>query len=192
MRNTVRLALSAACLALGAANAATAASPPAWVVDKAHSTLGFDSAYSGAKFNGSFNTWSANITFDPANLAASKASVTIDLASTKTGDPDRDDTLPAPDWFNTARFPKATFTTTAIKALGAGRYRASGVISLKGVNQPATLTFTLKITGKQAVMVGQAVVDRTQWKIGQGQFTAETPVPHAVTVKVNLTANKAG
>ncbi len=185
-------ALAAALAVLTASGSALAAGAPAWTVDKAHSKLGFDSAYSGMKFSGAFNSWSAAIAFDPKNLPASKATVTIDLASARTGDNDRDESLPAPDWFNTGKFPKAVFTTTGITALGGDKYQAAGTINLRGVAKPATLTFTLKITGAQAVMSGQAVIDRTQWGVGQGQFADETTVPHAVTVKVNITAKKAG
>jgi polyisoprenoid-binding protein YceI len=178
--------------ALAAASVANAAGPPAWIVDKAHSKLTFSSAFSGTKFTGGFNDWSATIVFDPANLAASKASVSINLASAKSGDEDRDENLPTPDWFSVAKFPKATFTTTSIKALGGDKYQAAGVINLKGVSKPATLNFSLKISGPQATMTGQAVLDRTQWSVGQGQFAAESPVPHAVTIDVAVSAQKGG
>jgi polyisoprenoid-binding protein YceI len=181
-------ALSVACAAAGA----HAAQPSTWMVDMAHSKLGFDSAYSSTRFSGAFKSWSAAIQFDPANLAASKATVTIDLASATTGDPDRDETLPESDWFNTSKFPRATFTTGAIKAIGDGRYQAAGVITLKGLSKPATLNFTVQIKGKTAVMTGQAVLDRTQWSVGEGQFKDEKPVPHAVTVNVSITANRLG
>jgi polyisoprenoid-binding protein YceI len=169
-----------------------AAGVPTWTVDKAHSKLAFDSAYETTKFTGTFGAWTANIAFDPANLAASKATVTIDLASAKTGDQDRDESLPSADWFNISKFAKATFTTGAIKSLGGDKYQAAGVINLKGVSKPATLNFTLKITGNQAVMNGQATLDRTQWNVGEGQFVDEKPVPHAVVVTVAITATKAG
>ncbi len=171
---------------------AYAAGPAAWTVDKAHSRLGFTGSYSGTKFDGAFGDWSANIVFDPQALAQSKAAVTINLASAKTGDDDRDQSLPGDDWFSIGKFPRATFTTATIKALGADRYQAFGAINMKGVSRPATLTFSLKITGNKAQMTGQATIDRTQWGVGGGQFTGETPVAHAVTVNVSISAVKAG
>ena len=182
------------CLALAGAMLLSAAPAFAanWTVDKAHSKLSFQSAYGPTKFTGAFSAWTAQITFDPKALATSKATVSIDLTSAMTGDDDRDQSLPSADWFNTAKFRKATFTTTAIKAVGPDKYQAAGVISMKGASRPATLNFTLTIVGNKAVMAGQAVIDRTQWAVGQGQFQGETPVPHAVTIGVNLTANKAG
>jgi len=189
MRANASLALAGAlCLFAAPAYAAV----PNWTVDKAHSRLGFDTAYTGDKVSGTFGVWSAQIAFDPKNLAGSKATVSVDLASAKTGDEDRDETLPTPDWFNAPKFPRATFTTTAIKAVGPDRYQATGVLNLKGVAKPVLLTFTLKIDGAHAVMTGQAVMDRSQWGIGQGQFQDESAIPHAVTINVNLAANRAG
>jgi len=181
--------LAALCAVCTAAHA-QAPLPATWAVDMAHSRLGFDSAYSSTRFSGAFKSWSAAIRFDPTNLAASRATVTIDLASATTGDADRDETLPEPDWFSTAKFPRATFTSGVIKAVGDGKYQATGVITLKGVSKPATLNFTLQIKGKVAVMNGQAVLDRTQWGVGEGQFKDEKPVPHVVTVNVSITANR--
>jgi polyisoprenoid-binding protein YceI len=172
-------------IAVGAALPAAAA---VWTVDKAHSKISFDSAYGPTKFSGSFGAWSAAINFDPKNLPASKAVVTVDLASAVTGDDDRDQTLPTSDWFSTGKFPKATFTTTSIKMVGPDRYQAAAVLSLRGVSKPAVLNFTLKIVGNQATMNGQATLDRSQWGVGQGQFAEEKPVPHAVVVNVSLSA----
>jgi polyisoprenoid-binding protein YceI len=118
--------------------------------------------------------------------------VSVDIASARTGDQDRDETIPSADWFDTGKFPRATFTTTAIKAVGPDRYQAAGVLNLKGVSRPVVLNFTLKINGAQAVMNGQATLDRTQWGIGQGQFQDESAVPHAVVLHVDLTATRAG
>lgn len=190
MRVHASLGLAGTLLACATAPA-FAAPAPNWVVDKAHSKLGFDTAYTGVKVNGAFGDWSAQIAFDPKNLAGSKATVAVNLTSARTGDEDRDESLPSPDWFNTAKFPRATFTTTAIKSVGPDRYQAAGVLAMKGVSKPVLLTFTLKIDGAHAVMNGQAMVDRTQWGIGQGQFQDESAVPHAVTINVNLSASRA-
>jgi polyisoprenoid-binding protein YceI len=189
--NPARWALAAAAL-LALGGSAQAAGPASWTVDKAHSRLGFTGSYSGTKFDGVFGDWSANILFDPNALAQSKAVVTINLASAKTGDDDRDQSLPGDDWFAIGKFPKATFTTANIKALGGDRYQAYGAITMKGVSRPATLVFSVKITGAKAVMTGQAAIDRSQWGVGVGQFTGETPVAHAVTVNVSISAVKAG
>jgi polyisoprenoid-binding protein YceI len=173
-----------------AAMTASATAAPAWTVDRAHSRLGFDSALGGVRFSGAFQQWDAAIAFDPRDLETSGATVSVDLASARTGDRDRDGVLPGGDWFAAARFPKAAFATTGVKPLGGGRYLAAGVLTLKGVSRPVALPFALTIHGNVATMTGAVTIDRSQWRVGEGQFAGEDPVPHAVTVQIAITAVK--
>lgn len=161
-----------------------------WTVDKAASKIGFSSSFAGAGFNGSFNSWTADINFDPKNLAGSKAVVTIDVTSANTGNPERDESLPTDDWFSAAKFKTATFTTTSIKDLGGGKYQAPGTLTLRGVTKPVTLNFTLAITGDVAKMTGTATVSRADFGVGQGQFKAADTVPYPVPITVSVTAKK--
>jgi polyisoprenoid-binding protein YceI len=182
--------LLAGCLMTFAAAASGARAAPAWTVDRAHSRLGFESALGGVKFSGAFQQWDAAIAFDPKDLATSRATVSIDLVSARTGDAERDSVLPSGDWFDTGRFPKAAFATTAVRPLAPGRYLAMGVLTLKGVAKPVTLPFTLTIRGNVATMNGSVVIDRSQWGVGLGQFAGQDPVPHAVTVRIAITASR--
>ncbi len=169
-----------------APNAATAA--PLWKVDKAQSRIRFKSSFGGVGFEGGFNQWDARINFDPKNLAASKAVVTIELASANSGNRDRDESLPGRDWFNVASFPRAIFTTTSFRDLGGGRYQALGYLSMKGMTRPVVLPFSLRITNGSASMNGSFALMRNQWSVGQGQFAASDSVPYPVEVNVTLTA----
>ncbi len=180
-----------AAMALALPACAFAATPPArWTVDPG-SKLTFQGRMNGDAFSGTFRRWSADIRFDPHALAASKAIVSIDVGSAFTGDKDRDEAIPAADWFAAQRFPKATFTTTAIKDLGGGRYQAAGDLSIRGVHRAVVLPFTLAISGDTARMNGQLVLNRTAFGIGQGQWSTPDVVDTKVTVTVALTAHRA-
>lgn len=192
------LALGGAAIAATAAKPAPKAAAPAakggaakWTVAPG-STLGFASSFSGTAFQGSFKRWNADIAFDPKNLAASKATVTIDMTSSATGDASRDESLPTDDWFSTGKFKNATFTTTSIKDLGGGKYQAPANLTIRGVTKPVVLNFTVAITGDQAKMTGSTVINRTQFGVGQGQWAGAETVPYNVTVNVNITAKRAG
>ncbi len=185
-------ALAAAPAQKSASAPAARAGAPAWTVDKAASRIRFKSAFMGMAFEGGFDRWDAQIAFDPKTLAASKVTVTVDLASAKTGDKDRDDTLPIGDWFNTAKFPRATFTSSAIRDLGGGKYQAVGTLNLKGVSKPVTLPFTLAITGAQAKMTGAVMIRRNDFGVGQGELGGPETVPFEVNVTVAVTAKRAG
>lgn len=165
--------------------------PPVWTVNKANSRVRFKSAFSGTSFEGRFERWDARIAFDPKKPSASKAFVTFDLASVTTGDRDRDETLPTADWFDVAKFPRATFTTIAIRRVGGSRYQAIGNLTLKGIVRRVTLPFTLAIQGDTARMNGQLVIDRSHFGIGRGQFADAATVPLDVVVTISITARRA-
>ncbi len=176
-------------LALAAAAPALAA-PPTWTVDKAASRLTFKSSFSGENFEGVFRRWDAQIQFDPKQLAASKAVVTIETGSASTGNSERDEAIPTGDWLNAAKFPRATFVTKGFKDLGGGRYQATGDLTIRGVTKAIVLPFTLAITGNQAKMTGSLSVNRSLFGVGQGQFSSAETVPFDVGVGISLTARK--
>lgn len=184
-----KLAL-AATLALALPCAALAA-PPTWVVDKPNSKLTFSSSFSGEAFTGTFRRWDAQIVFDPKQLAASKVTATIEPSSASTGDETRDQSLPTADWFDTGKFPRATFSTTSFKSLGGNRYEAAGTLTVKGISKPVTLPFSLAITGSDAKMNGQVTLSRAAFGVGKGQFESAETVPLNVVINVALTAHKA-
>jgi polyisoprenoid-binding protein YceI len=169
---------------------AEAAAPSRWVVDPAASKLGFTGKMNDEAFSGAFKRWNADIVFDPKALAASKASVVVDVGSAQTGDADRDQAMPTDDWFAAGRFPKATFVTSSIKDLGGGRYSAVGDLAIRGVHRTVTLPFTLAINGDTARMNGALALNRTAFGIGQGRWSTSDVVDTSVTVNVSLIAHR--
>jgi cytochrome b561/polyisoprenoid-binding protein YceI len=165
------------------------AEPVVWKV-AAGSSLSFSTSWGGQAVQGRFDTWKADIVFSPDALDRSKVTVTIDTASAKTGDEQRDASLPSGDWFDAASHPKATFTAARFEKTGAERYVAHGSLSLRGVTKPADLPFRLKITGDIAQMSGDTSLDRIAFGVGQGEFAATDQIPAKVAVHVQLTARR--
>jgi polyisoprenoid-binding protein YceI len=181
--------------ALALALASLAASPAAaatWVVQPAQSTLGFSAEQTGTPFTGTFTQWTADITYDPAHPAAAHVKITIATASAKTGDTQRDTALPDPDWFNTAAFPQATFESTGFTPEGGTAFQTTGTLTIRGISQPLTLPFTLTLTGTQAVAKGQITLQRTNFGIGQGDWSTGDYVSLTTGVNFTLTASEAG
>lgn len=171
---------------------AAAPAPSRWIVNKPASKVGFRSSFAGGAFVGRFNRWDAAIDFDPNNLAASRVAAVIDMASAQTGEESRDAALPTADWFNAAKFPRATFVSKTFKSVGNGRYQAIGDLTIRGVKRTVALPFALAITGNQAKMQGVLKLDRTHFGIGQGQWSSGETVPTAVTVEIAITATRKG
>jgi cytochrome b561/polyisoprenoid-binding protein YceI len=166
------------------------AEPLHWTV-RPGSTLGFTTSWSGTAVEGRFQAWTADILFSPAALDRSQVKVVIDMGSAATGDVQRDASLPGEDWFAAAAHPKATFTASRFEQLGPDRYVAHGTLDLRGVRKPVDLRFRLKITGDQAEMAGQASLDRTNFGVGQGTFTATDQIPAKVAVAARISAHAA-
>ncbi len=170
---------------------AAPAAAPIWAVDKAASRLKFRATANNVGFDGQFRAWDAQIAFDPKNLKASHAMVSVVMASAVTGDPTRDQMLPTGDWFDVGKFGKSTFETTAISEASPGHYMANGVLTLHGVKRPISLPFTLAITKDVAKMDGAVTLNRMDFGVGKGQAGGPETVAPQVVVSVNLVAHKA-
>ncbi|HEY1125292.1 MAG TPA: YceI family protein [Sphingobium sp.] len=166
------------------------AQPTSWTVDKAQSSVGFSGKHAGSDFNGKFGTWDATILFDPADLAHSSAKVTFQTGTAKTGNEMEDEALGQEEWLNPAKFPTATFTSTQITSAGGNNYVAKGMIALKGKTLPATLNFTLTISGNSATMRGSSTVDRLAYDIGTVSDANGTFVSKDIGITVDLVAKK--
>jgi polyisoprenoid-binding protein YceI len=172
-----------------AATAPMATEPVQWTVAPG-STLGFSTEWGGVAIDGRFDRWTADILFSPDALDRSKVRVEIDVASASTGDAQRDEMLPSPDWLDAATNPKAVFTATRFEKTGADRYVAHGSLTLRGVTKPVRLPFQLKIEGDKARVSGVTSLDRTAFGVGQGEWKSTDQIPANVKVKVSLTARR--
>lgn len=197
---TAGLAAAVLALAAGAAQPPKPAHKPAtnapaaapiWTVDKMASRLKFRATANNVGFDGQFKNWDAQIAFDPKNLKASHALVTVTLASAITGDQTRDQMLPTGDWFDVGRFGKSTFETASITEASPGHYVANGTLTLHGVKRPLALPFTLAITKDQAKMDGTVTLNRMDYNLGHGQAGDPETVKPQVQVIVSLIAHKA-
>jgi polyisoprenoid-binding protein YceI len=149
------------------------------------STLGFTSNFQGSSFDGRFNQWTAAISYDPAKLASSKFDVTVDLASAKTGDNDRDSALPGQDFFDVAKYPKAHFVTTAFHQQGS-QVIADGMLTLRGVTKPVSLSVVFKPQGHGATLDVSGTMKRLDFGVGGGQYADTSVIGPDVKVTAHL------
>lgn len=163
--------------------------PVAWTVQKG-ATLGFSATWSENTIEGQFTRWTADILFSPDALDRSKLTVSIDMASAKTGDDQRDQSLPGDDFFAVASHPRATFTATRFRKTGEGRFVADGTLDLRGVKKPVSLPFSLKIVGDTATARGVTTLDRTAFGVGQGEWASTDEIGAKVKVSFSLTAKR--
>lgn len=179
-------------LALAASIAAVPAFAADWTVDAAKSRLGFSGTQTGTKFTGKFDRFNAAIRLDPAHPEAGRIVVVVDLASAKTGDQQRDGSLPGADWFDIAHARTARFESASIKRTGPNSYVAQGKLTLRGQTHPVALPFTLQVNGDTAHAVGHARLTRTAFGVGQGQWSSGQWVALEVGVDIDIVAKSKG
>ncbi len=170
------------------ASSTALAAPTHWNVDNAKSKLSFHVKVNGQDVDGTL-PFSAAIDFDPTDLVHSSIKATVDMTGAVSGNSTRDAMLPLPDWFDTKQFPKGTFTSTSITSKGGNKYEAAGTLSLKGISKPVTLSFTLTISGNSAHALGEASLQRLDYKIGQGKDYDPPAAALDVKVTVDLSAS---
>ena len=183
----MKSALAFLALATIAAGPAMAAG---WTMQPAKSSLGFSGVQTGTPFTGQFTQWSAQISYDPANPAAASVKITINTASAKTGDSQRDTAMPDGDWFDSAAFPQAVFQSTGFTPQGGDKFVTNGTLTIRGVTQKLALPFTLDVSGNQAVAKGQITLLRTAYSVGQGDWSTGDWVALNAGVNFTLTATK--
>lgn len=125
-----------------------------YTIDPGHTQIMFAYDHMGFSNNlGVISQPTGTLTLDPKNPAAAKVSVDVPVANLKTGIADLDAHLMKPEFFDSAKFPKATFVSTGVKAQGT-EAEISGNLTIKGVTRPVTLDAEFYGAGKAPAMAG--------------------------------------
>lgn len=149
------------------------------------STLAFASKYDGEVFTGRFPGFRTTLSFDPARPQDAQLDVVIPLADVDTDSAERDDMLRDAAFFAVARFPQARYTATGFRPDGEGRYVAEGTLELKGIKAPVTLRIAW-IAGEQPILEARALVPRTRFSVGTGDWADTGMIPDAVAVNARV------
>ena len=108
------------------------------------------------------------------------------------GAKETDAELPKADWFNVAKFPQAVFDSTAVKALGGGKYQVDGKLSIKGQVQNVSIPVQLAQSGTTTTATGTLPLKRLQFKIGEGEWGDTSMVADEVQVQFKLALTGVG
>lgn len=177
--------LSASLFALLALPATAGAAD--WALVPERSTLSFASSYDGEAFTGRFARFEPTLAVDPADPAATRIVVEIDLASATTGNEERDGTLATPDFFWTEKFPRARFATGACRAgAAAGEIDCEATLTLRDRSLALPFRFQFAAAGGGATLKAKASVDRIAFGVGGGDWADTDLIPKDVEVTVDL------
>ena len=133
---------TAAALALAAVAGAAFAAPQTYAIDESHTFPRFSYSHFGLSTQLSrFDKTTGTVVFDAAAKSGS-VDIAIDMKSVNTGFADFNGHIQGEDFLDTARFPKATFKSTKVNFDGDKPRSIDGVLTIKGVSKPVTLTVT--------------------------------------------------
>jgi polyisoprenoid-binding protein YceI len=172
-------------VAVVACLAAASVAADAWQGDQGAGSLQFVATQAGAKFTGSFRTFTVRFDFDPAHPAGGSLDVTVDLNSADTADAERDGILKGADFFWTNRHPQASFHSSRFRREGA-HWRADGELTLRGSVRPVTVLFTLDGKPPRLGMKGTATLRRLEFGVGQGEWSTTEWIGDEVEVRFDL------
>jgi polyisoprenoid-binding protein YceI len=152
----------------------------------AQSEIGFVSRQMGSPVEGRFRSFDAQVALDPKQLGAAKIVLVVDLASATLASTETETELRQPDWFDTKKFPQATFISSAVKSAGPGRLEVVGTFSLKGRARALTVPVALTQSGGTTTATGAFTVKRLDFKVGDGDWADTDLIANDVQVKFKL------
>lgn len=157
-------------------------------VDAVKSGVGVTFKQMGVSVDAKFNKLMAQIEYDPSKPENAKASVEIDVASFDLGDPDYSAEVRKKEWFHAVQFPKATFSSSKIRAIGAGKLDVTGKLTLKGKSTELQFPLNVKKEGAGFVFEGSVPIKRLAFGIGDGEWKDTSIVADEVIIKFRIVA----
>jgi polyisoprenoid-binding protein YceI len=152
------------------------------------SSISFEYRQMGVPLKGGFARFATQMVFDPARPEAARAQIEIDLASIDAGSPEADEESAGKLWFNRSVYPKATFVSRQVRALGSNRYEMRGTLTLKGRSREMVVPVTYTPGNNAAVFDGAFVLRRLDFGIGEGMWADVATVANDVQVRFRIAA----
>jgi polyisoprenoid-binding protein YceI len=119
-----------------------------WKVDPVHSSVGFEVKHMMiATVRGHFREFEGTLeaTEEPENC---RAWGSVKTASVDTNNPDRDEHLRSPEFFDAERYPEITFESTACEPVADGLHRITGNLTIKGITREVHFDATVEGAGE--------------------------------------------
>ena len=165
-----------------------------YTIDPAHTSFGFTVKHMMiSNVPGEFDKFDGQIIYNPADLASSKANVTIDVSSINTRIDKRDAHLKSPDFFDAAKFPSISFVSTKFTPTS-----IIGNLTMKGVTKEVTIPVTISgpvktMMGGQAIgITGSVTVNRQDYGINWNKTLDQggLAVSNDVVINISIEADQ--
>ncbi|HEX7331352.1 MAG TPA: YceI family protein [Pyrinomonadaceae bacterium] len=174
-----------------ASPAAPAGQATRYTITPQNSKINFVGSKVTGSHNGSFQDFSGHIDYT-GNVEQSRVNITIKTGSITTDDPKLTEHLKSPDFFDVAKFPEATFVSTAIKPGGekGASHTVTGNLTMHGVTKSITFPATIAVTPTVASVDANFSINRKDFGINYAG-AANNLIRDDVVLTLNVRANKA-
>ncbi|MER8157771.1 YceI family protein [Streptomyces sp. NPDC094472] len=151
-----------------------------WIVDPAHSRIGFSVRHAMVStVRGAFTEFESRLYFDGRDPRRSRAEVLLSTASVQTGVEQRDDHLMGRDFLDARTYPHIRFASTAVEVAGPDVYRMIGDLTIRDITRPVVLELTYigYVTDpfgyQRAGFDGTTTINRSEWGLTYNARLAE-------------------
>ena len=174
------------------ANATTGTEPPPGAITsqviKEKSRIEFVGAKVTRDHQGKFNTFDGWIQYD--GTAPSRIAFNIDMNSIETDTEDLTKHLKTADFFDVARYPKATFVSTSLTPAPAGSpagatHMLAGMLDLHGMQKQVTIPVKAQVTADGVRTTSEFTIKRQDWGINYTGL-ADDLIKDDVLIKLDL------
>jgi polyisoprenoid-binding protein YceI len=141
----------------------------------------------GVPVEGKFGKFTAQVALDPKKPETGNVAFTIDTASARFGSAELDAEVPKAPWLNVAKFPQASFQSTALKATGAGKFEVAGKLTIKGsVRDVVVPVQVVQAAGGASTASGAFTIKRLDFKVGEAEWADTSMLANDVQVRFKL------
>jgi len=177
--------------AMTLASSSALAATTTYTLDPGHTQIVFSWNHFGfSNPTAQFGKVDGTLEFDQADPTKSSVTVTIPLASVNSNVPKLDQHLQTDEFFDSAKFPAATFKSTKVeKGATPDQLKVTGDLTLHGVTKPVTLDVTVNKVGEHPMRKAPAAGFDATATLKRSDFGITKYVPNVSDdIKIHITS----
>ncbi|MEU9246465.1 YceI family protein [Streptomyces shenzhenensis] len=164
-----------------------------WIIDPAHSRIGFSVRHAMVTtVRGAFTEYKSRLYFDGRDPSRSQAEIVLSTGSVDTGVEQRDAHLVGRDFLDAATHPRMRFRSTAVRLKAPDVYVMTGDLTIKSTTRPVDLELTYigNVTDpfgyQRAGFDGTTTINRMDWGLSYNSRLAEGGAMVSETVRLQF------
>lgn len=183
-----RRLLTAALLSIALGTSAVPASAREWNVQSAASAIEFRYTSDGSPRTGLFAKFEGSGSFDPGDPSSADLLLKIDTSSIDLFDDLASGFAQSAEWFDSKNHPYVIYRLVSLTPIEGDRFRASGLLTIRGERRPVTSEIELIIGDELAAATGELEIVRGDYLLGVGPSAIFVDIGPKVVVSFDLQA----